>query len=298
MIRDYLRGTRSVYEGQIASLTAEAAPGAGEATAGGDGRAEPCPARGGDGGAPRVHQGRRQGQPARRLVAHRAVPGDVRGPGARDHRARRRRHRPAAPPLPPLRLARPVGGLRLSAPPCRGTSRCAAACGSSSPTSASSASRGSRSPAAPATSRSRCRQPAGVVPVRVSGGASKVMLRRPARHARLAPRSAAAPASSSSTGSGSAPSAGAPCSRPGGFADAADRYEIRFTGGASQVTVDGCLRRPRTEPLHGPTTDWAAPPPELGRRRAGLAEDVALGATATGGRRIAAGTAHRSSAIA
>ena len=35
MIRDYLRGTRGVYEGQIAALTAEAAPGAGEATADG-----------------------------------------------------------------------------------------------------------------------------------------------------------------------------------------------------------------------------------------------------------------------
>ena len=35
VIRDYLRGTRGVYEGQIAALTAEAAPGAGEAAADG-----------------------------------------------------------------------------------------------------------------------------------------------------------------------------------------------------------------------------------------------------------------------
>ena len=35
VIRDYLRGTRGVFEAQIATLTAEAAPGAGEATADG-----------------------------------------------------------------------------------------------------------------------------------------------------------------------------------------------------------------------------------------------------------------------
>ena len=79
--------------------------------------------------------------------------------------------------------------------------------------------------------------PVGVVPVRISGGASEVMLHRPARHRGSRRGQRRRQRSSSSTASASAPSAGARSSSSGGFADAADRYEIRFTGGASQVTV-------------------------------------------------------------
>ena len=63
VIRDYLRGTRGVYEG--ADRRAHRRGGAGRRRGHRRRRrrrAEPRPARGSDGGAPRVHQGRRQGQ--------------------------------------------------------------------------------------------------------------------------------------------------------------------------------------------------------------------------------------------
>ena len=100
------------------------------------GRAESRPAQGSDRGAARIHQGRREGDPARRRVADRALQGDVRGPGSRDHRQRRHRHGAAAPALPGPSTGAPSRRTSPSPPPCRGTSRCAAACGSSSPTSA------------------------------------------------------------------------------------------------------------------------------------------------------------------
>lgn len=78
--------------------------------------------------------------------------------------------------------------------------------------------------------------PEGTVPVRMSGGASKVTL--------LRPRGTEARAEVSGGASSLAfddQRLGAVGSRTvlasGGFAGAVDRYEIRFTGGASQVTV-------------------------------------------------------------
>ena len=79
--------------------------------------------------------------------------------------------------------------------------------------------------------------PEGTVPVRVSGGASKVTLRRPRGTEARAEVSGGASSARLRRPDASAPSAGVPSWHSGGFADAADRYEIRFTGGASQVTV-------------------------------------------------------------
>ncbi len=78
--------------------------------------------------------------------------------------------------------------------------------------------------------------PVGVVPVRISGGASEVLLRRPAGTEARAEMNGGA-SQLILTASASAPSAVRTVLASGGFADAVDRYEIRFTGGASQVTV-------------------------------------------------------------
>ena len=159
VIRDYLRGTRERVRGS----DGRAHRGGG---AGGAARPRPAacdvqshaPLARGDGGAPRVHQGRRQGRPARRRVADRTLPGDVRRARSRDHRQGRHGHRPAAPALSPLRLARPVGGLRPDhAVPwdisLRGGMWKLVADFSALRVTAL------RSPAEPATSRSRCRPP-------------------------------------------------------------------------------------------------------------------------------------------
>ena len=76
----------------------------------------------------------------------------------------------------------------------------------------------------------------GVVPVRVSGGASKVTLRRPAgTEARAEVTGGASQLAFDDQFLGAVGSRTVLASS--GFADAVDRYEIRFTGGASQVTV-------------------------------------------------------------
>jgi hypothetical protein len=78
--------------------------------------------------------------------------------------------------------------------------------------------------------------PVGIVPVRVSGGASKVTFLRPVGTEARAEVSGGA---SQLTFDGQRLGAvgGRTVLSSGGFAEAADRYEIRFTGGASQVTV-------------------------------------------------------------
>ena len=76
----------------------------------------------------------------------------------------------------------------------------------------------------------------GVVPVRMSGGASEVKLRRPAgTEARAEVSGGASQLIFDDQSLGAV--GGRAVLASGGFAAAADRYEIRFTGGASQVTV-------------------------------------------------------------
>ena len=78
--------------------------------------------------------------------------------------------------------------------------------------------------------------PVGIVPVRVSGGASEVLLRRPAgTEARAEMNGGASQLIFDGQRLGAV--GGRMVLASGGFAEAADRYEIRFTGGASQVTV-------------------------------------------------------------
>ena len=78
--------------------------------------------------------------------------------------------------------------------------------------------------------------PEGTVPVRVSGGASKVTLLRPrGTEARAEVAGGASQLVFDDQRLGGV--GGRTVLASGGFADAADRYEIRFTGGASQVTV-------------------------------------------------------------
>jgi DNA-binding MarR family transcriptional regulator len=76
----------------------------------------------------------------------------------------------------------------------------------------------------------------GTVPVRVSGGASEVTLRRPkGTEARAEVNGGASQLDFDGQRLGAV--GGRTVLASPGFADAADRYEIRFTGGASQVTV-------------------------------------------------------------
>lgn len=78
--------------------------------------------------------------------------------------------------------------------------------------------------------------PAGTVPVRVSGGASKVTLRRPkGSEARAEVNGGASQLVFDGQRLGAV--GGRTVLASSGFADAADRYEIRFAGGASKVTV-------------------------------------------------------------
>jgi DNA-binding MarR family transcriptional regulator len=78
--------------------------------------------------------------------------------------------------------------------------------------------------------------PAGTVPVRVSGGASKVTVLRPrGTEARAEVSGGASSLAFDDQKLGAV--GGRTVLASGGFADASDRYEIRFTGGASQVTV-------------------------------------------------------------
>ena len=78
--------------------------------------------------------------------------------------------------------------------------------------------------------------PVGIVPVRMSGGASEVLLRRPAGTEARAEMSGGA-SQLIFDGQRLGAVGGRMVLASGGFAEASDRYEIRFTGGASQVTV-------------------------------------------------------------
>jgi DNA-binding MarR family transcriptional regulator len=79
--------------------------------------------------------------------------------------------------------------------------------------------------------------PAGVVPVAVSGGASSVRVHRPAGAALRAAISGGA-SELEFDGQRLGGVGGRNVLESPGFAAAADRYEFRFSGGASQVTID------------------------------------------------------------
>jgi DNA-binding MarR family transcriptional regulator len=241
VIRDYLRRARGVYEAQITALTAEAAPGA---TAGAGETA-------GDGAADRQSRAPLEGVTAGRLEftkgaakvnlygdlaltdLYRAtfegtVP-EITVQGGTVTVQQRRRFRPfdwraqsadfaltaAVPWDISLRggmwkLTADLSALRLSALEVSG--------GASDITIT-------------------LPPPAGTVPVRVSGGASKVVLRRPRGVEARAEVSGGASQLVFDDQRLGAVGGRIVLASPG-FSEAVDRYEIRFTGGASQVTVE------------------------------------------------------------
>ncbi len=235
VIRDYLRGTRGVYESQIAALTAESAPGAGEATAGGDDVQSHAPLVGvtagrleftkgaaklnlrGDGTLTELYRASFEG-PAPEITV---VGGTVTV-------QQRRRFRPfdwrnqsadfalsaAVPWDVSLRggmwkLVADFRELRLT--------RLEVTGGASD-------------------IEIFLPMPVGVVPVRISGGASEVMVHRP-RSAEARAEVSGGASALVFDGQRLGAVGGRTVLSSGGFADAADSYEIRFAGGASHVTV-------------------------------------------------------------
>ena len=236
MIRDYLRGTRGVYEGQIAALTAEAAPGAGEVTAdGADDVQSHAPLAGVTAGRLALTKGASKvglkGDPSLTELYRANFEGpapEVTVNGGTVTVQQRRRFRPfdwraqsadfilsAAVPWDislrggMWRLSADLSALRVTALEVTGGA---------------------------SDIEVTLPAPAGVVPVRISGGASKVTLRRPrGTEARAEVSGGASQLVFDDQRLGAV--GGRTVLASGGFADATDRYEIRFTGGASQVTV-------------------------------------------------------------
>jgi hypothetical protein len=246
-IRDFLRGTRGVYESQIAALTAEGAPGAPPREAGAtvapaleaDGKDGPAQSSAPLGGAT---AGRLEFTKGAAKVSLKGDPalGDLYqarfvGPvpeitvgGGTVVVQQRRRFRPfdwrgqsadfalstAVPWDISLRggmwkLAADLTALRVTSLEVTGGA---------------------------SDIEIRLPAPAGTVPVRVSGGASKVTLLRP-RGSEARAEVAGGASQLAFDGQRLGAVGGRTVLASGGFADAADRYEIRFTGGASQVTV-------------------------------------------------------------
>ncbi len=236
VIRDYLRGTRSVYEGQIASLTAEAAPGAGEATTGAaDDVQSHAPLEGVTAGRLEFTKGaakvtlRGDGSLTELYQANFVGPApEITVSGGIVTVRQRRRFRPfdwrsqsvdfalstAVPWDISLRggmwkLVADFSALRVTALEITGGA---------------------------SDIEVTLPAPVGIVPVRVSGGASEVVLRRPAgTEARAELNGGASQLIFDGQRLGAV--GGRMVLSSGGFAEAADRYEIRFTGGASQVMV-------------------------------------------------------------
>jgi DNA-binding MarR family transcriptional regulator len=235
VIRDYLRGTRSVYEGQIASLTAEAAPGAGEATTGGDDVQSHAPLAGVTAGRLEFTKGAAKvslrGDSSLTELYRAAFEGpapEITVKGGTVTVQQRRRFRPfdwrsqsaefalttAVPWDISLRggmwkLVADLSALRVTALEVTGGA---------------------------SDIEVTLPAPVGIVPVRLSGGASEVLLRRPAgTEARAEMNGGASQLIFDGQRLGGV--GGRTVLASTGFDGATDRYEIRFTGGASQVTV-------------------------------------------------------------
>ena len=234
-IRDFLRGTRSVYEDQIAALTAEAAPGAGEATAGADEAQSHAPLAGVTAGRLEFTKGAAKvtlrGDAALTELYRASFEGpapEITVTGGIVTVTQRRRFRPfdwrnqsadfalaaAVPWDVSLRggmwkLVADLTALRITSLEVTGGA---------------------------SDIEITLPAPVGLVPVRVSGGASKVAIRRPAgAEARAEVSGGASSLAFDDQRLGAV--GGRTVLASAGFAEATDRYEIRFTGGASQVTV-------------------------------------------------------------
>jgi DNA-binding MarR family transcriptional regulator len=235
VIRDYLRDTRGVYEDQIAALTAESAPGAGEAAAGGVDVQSHAPLEGVTAGRLEFTKGAAKvdlrGDESLTELYRATFEGpapEITVKGGTVTVRQRRRFRPfdwraqsadfalttAVPWDISLRggmwkLVADFSALRVTALEVTGGA---------------------------SDIEVTLPAPVGIVPVRVSGGASEVLLRRPAgTEARAEMNGGASQLIFDGQRLGAV--GGRMVLASGGFAQAADRYEIRFTGGASQVTV-------------------------------------------------------------
>ncbi|NLE23340.1 MAG: MarR family transcriptional regulator [Actinobacteria bacterium] len=248
MIRDYLRGVRGVYEAQVAALTAEAAPGAPAREAGGltvevglslGGKKEPAtssaPLDGVTAGRLEFTKGAAQivlrGDPGLTDLYQASFQGPVPGitvDGGTVTVQQRRRFRPfdwrtqsaefALTAAVPWAISLRGGLWKLSA--------------DLSPLQITSLEVGGGASDIEITLPA----PAGSVPVRISGGASKVVLRRPkGTEARAEVSGGASQLVFDGQRLGAV--GGRTVLASSGFADAEDRYEIRFAGGASKVTV-------------------------------------------------------------
>ena len=247
VIRDYLRGIREFYEELVRSIAAPAA----EAPRRRCRRPTPTRRRTGEFTAPlaRRHAGRLEFTKGAAKVsiavdahAHRAVPRRVRGRRPRHHRQRRHGvDRPASGAFCPSTGASPSRRSRLNPAVPWDVSLKRRHVEARRPTFAVSSCAPSRSAAAPATSRSGCRRrpvscrcasraaratcactdpPAAQLRAEVTGGASQLVFDR------------------QSLGS----FGGRNRLETPGFAAASDRYEVRFSGGASQLEIDHRLR--------------------------------------------------------
>jgi DNA-binding MarR family transcriptional regulator len=236
VIREFLRGTRGVYEGQIAALTAEAAPGAGEVTGDGVEDAQShAPLAGVTAGRLEFTKGAARvmlhGDPALTELYRANFEGpapEITVSGGIVTVQQRRRFRPfdwrnqsadfALAASVPWDLSLRGGMWKLVADLSELRVRSLEVNGGASDIEIT----------LPA--------PAGIVPVRVSGGASKVTIRRPrGAEARAEVSGGASQLTFDDQHLGAV--GGRTMLASPGFSEAVDRYEIRFTGGASQVTV-------------------------------------------------------------
>jgi DNA-binding MarR family transcriptional regulator len=236
VIRDYLRGARSVYEDQIAALTAEAAPGAGEATA--DGAADVqshAPLAGVTAGRLEFTKGAAKltvrGDAALTELYRATFEGpapEITVSGGTVTVQQRRRFRPfdwrnqsaefALAASVPWDISLRGGMWKLVADLRELSVRSLEVTGGASDIEIF------------------LPPPAGIVPVRVSGGASEVMVHRP-RSAEARAEVSGGASALVFDGQRLGAVGGRTVLSSAGFADAADRYEIRFAGGASHVTV-------------------------------------------------------------
>jgi DNA-binding MarR family transcriptional regulator len=240
MIRDYLRGTRGVYEAQIATLTAEAAPGSGLGGSAGVGAADDyqscAPVEGVTAGRLEFTKGaaklKLRGDSSLTDLYRATFEGpapEIKVSGGMVTVQQRRRFRPfdwrtqsadfALSTAVPWDISLRGGMWKLIA-----DLRSLRVTGLEVAGGASDI-------------EILLPAPSGTVPVRISGGASKVTVRRPkGTEARAEVSGGASQLIFDDQRLGGV--GGRTVLASGGFADAADRYEIRFTGGASQVTVE------------------------------------------------------------
>ena len=238
VIRDFLRRTREVYEGQVAAITAEAAPGAG--AAGAEGAADECQSRAPladvtagrlefTKGASKITLGADSSLTDLYRAAFEGPVPEIRVDGGTVTVQQRRRFRPfdwraqsadfTLSTAVPWEIVLRGGMWKLSAD-LRGLQVT-----------------GLHVSGGASDIEITLPAPVGTVPVRIAGGASKVKVRRPKNtDARAEVSGGASQLQFDDQRLGAV--GGRNVLGTPGYSEATDRYEIRFTGGASQVTIE------------------------------------------------------------